>query len=410
MEKKSKKKISTRILHSYESNNFSQGIHAPVDPSVTFHYQKTQDLIAAFQGKLKGFTYSRAASPKIADLEKKITILEQGRESICFATGMAAIAATCLAFLKKGDHVLASWFLFGNTYNFFKTLIRLGIEVDFVNVTKASEVKKKIKKNTKLFFLETIANPNNQIPEWEKIAEILYKKKIVSVIDNTLTSAFLFQPQKLGFSISLNSLTKYIAGHGAVLGGAITDLGNYPWDKEKNIYSRYQKSRNPFMTQIRKRGLRDMGATLAPESAHSISLGLETLALRMEKQCQNASIIARYLNEHPAIEYVHYPGLEKHPQHKVAKKYYRHFGALLSFKVKKKPLEFCDNFKLILRASHLGDNRTLSIPVTQTIFHEASTSEKKKIGVDENLIRLSVGIEDSSDLLEDLEQSFKGIM
>ena len=406
-----KNKFNTSILHSYEKKSSSTGVHPPIDLSLTFHYPDAQGLVDAFQGRKAGFTYSRSANPTTAELEKKINVMEEGVGTLCFGTGMAALATACFAFLKKGDHVLVSWFLFGNTYNFFKTLARLGIEVTFVDVTKIDEVRKELKKNTKLFFAETIANPNTQIPDWENLSNLLNSKKIVTLIDNTLTSPFLFSPKKLGFSISFNSLSKYIAGHSSALGGSLSDLGNYSWEDEDNILSMYKKKREQslFITQVKKKGIRDMGGILSPQAAHIISLGSETLTLRMQKQCENALVLANYLREHPAVEYIHYPGLRSHPQHHIAKKYYRYFGALFSFKIKGDPLDFCNQFQLILRASHLGDNRTLSIPVAQTIFHEASLTEKKTMGIDENLIRLSIGIEDPDDLLADLAGALKHI-
>ncbi len=383
------------------------GIHIPLDYSLTFHYEKSEDLVGAFQGSKKGFTYSRAGSPTVNALEEKITLMENGLGTVSFASGMSALATTFLSLIKKGDHVVASWYLFGNTYSFFKSLIRLGLEVSFVDITDGDAVEKSLRPNTKFFFLETIANPNTQIPDWDRIISLLKEKKIISIVDNTLTSPYLFRPQEHGFSFSLNSLSKSIAGHGAVLGGSITDLGNYNWGEEENVLDLYKKAnvKEAGLKQIRKKGLRDMGGTLSPQGAFLIALGSETLPLRMEKQMSNAKQVALFLENHEQVEYVNYPGLESHKGKFLAEKYYRGCGLLLSFKIKTDPLEFCNRFKLILRSSHLGDNRTLSIPVAQTIFNEATKSEKEQLGVEENLIRLSLGIEDGQDLINDLKSS-----
>lgn len=426
--KSSMKGFSTNILHiDFENGTEHGAIHEAIQPSVTFAYPTVNQLINVFQGKSRGYAYSRNSSPTITALENKITMMEQGKSSLLFSTGLAAVSATFLSLLKKGDHLVVSQYLFGNSFSFFKTLIHLGFEVDFVDVTRVEEVKKVIKENTKFFFTETIANPSTQVPDLYNISKLLTrykKKKIISIIDNTMTTPYLYLPQKHGFSFSINSLTKYISGHGSSLGGSLTDLGNFEGFKDENIFPIYKKKakNDCLMLQVRKKGMRDMGGTLSPYAAHLVSLGSETLALRMEKQIENSKKIAETLVKHPKIEKVYYPGLSNHPQHGLSKKYYKGHGALISFILKDKKkiskkltdsqskiYQFMNALKVILRSSHLGDNRTLAIPVAKTIFYEMGKKQRDQIGIEENQIRLSVGIEEVDDILGDILQALKAV-
>lgn len=427
--------FNTSILHADIRNRTGQGaIHQGIQPSVTFGYQDVKDLIEVFQNRKKGYVYSRNSSPSVAALERQITLLEGGRSSLVFSTGLAAITAAFISLLKAGDHIVASRYLFGNTHSFFMTLIRMGFEVDFVDTCNAMEVKRAFKLETKFFFAETIANPGTQIPDWKGISKVLKQherkgRKIVSFIDNTLTTPYLFRPQEWGFSFSVNSLTKYMAGQGSVLAGSLTDLGNWKGNQDENILSKYKKlqPRDCQMMQIRKKGMRDLGPTLSPYAAHFVSLGLETLSLRMEKHMRNAQMVADFLFRHPRVKAVYYPGLKTHPQFTWAQEWYRGKGAILSFildenkkesswrknnrvnKSENSLISFFNALRLIIKSSHLGDTRTLAIPVAKTIFHEMGPELRQEAGIDENQIRLSIGIEDLEDIIADIAQALEKI-
>jgi O-acetylhomoserine (thiol)-lyase len=225
-----------------------------------------------------------------------------------------------------------------------------------------------------------------------------------------MTSPYLFQAREVGASLVINSLTKYIGGHGNALGGAITEMGHYDWRGFDNIYDTYKKGdpANWAITQIKKKGLRDFGATLAAEAAHHISVGAETLALRMERQCANAQAMANYLAGHDQVKAIYYPGLPDHPQHDRAAALFRHPGALLSFELD--PAldiwSFLNQLDVFVSASNLGDNRTLAIPVAHTIYYEMGPERRASMGISDSLIRISVGIEETEDLLEDLDTAF----
>ena len=412
---KEKEDLSTQIIHfcrrSEAANKKVNGsTHPPLDWSVTFsHHKNTRRLVDAFQGKTKSFTYARNSSPTVETLEKFVTKLEDGLESACFSSGMASIASLFLALLKKGDHIIASQYLFGNTVSFFKTLIRLGFDVDFVDTCSIDEVKKHFKKETRFLFFETISNPTTQVPDIPSLSTLCKNENVISIVDNTITTPFLFQPKNWGFTFSQHSLSKYIAGHGEALGGSVTDLGDYKWDEDPNIIEMYKKrdclSKGIF--QIKKKAVRDMGPSLSPTAAMRVLTGAETLSLRMTKHMENATAIANYLKGHKKVEKVYYPGLKEHPQYEIVQKCFSGSSGILSFSLKGNgdPVAFLDDLNIIIPATHLGDTRSLAIPVAQTIFYEMGVEGRKKTGISENLIRLSVGIENTEDLIADIDKA-----
>ena len=337
--------------------------------------------------------------------------MENGLGTIAFSTGMAAISATVMALIKKGDHILASSYLFGNTRSVFQTFIELGLDITFVDATDIENVKNGITPNTKMVFVETIANPATQIADLAGIGELCEQKGIIYMVDNTMTSPYLFQPVKVKASLIINSLTKYIGGHGNALGGSVTDTGLYNWENYPNIFEGFKKQVKPSvlgLTQIRKKGLRDSGGTLSPEAAHSLAIGAETLALRLERACSNALKLAGFFEAHPFIKKVYYPGVEGHAQHERAKNLFLKFGGLMSIVLADGVdcFAFLNRLKLVVKSSNLGDTRTLAIPVAHTIFNELGPEKRAEMGIPESMIRLSVGIEDIEDLLADFDNAF----
>ncbi len=265
---------------------------------------------------------------------------------------------------------------------------------------------------TRLVFVETIANPRTQIADLARIGALCASRGILFVVDNTMTSPALFRPKAVGAGLVVNALTKYIGGHGNALGGCITDTGLFDWTRYPNIADSY-KTQKPSLwgiQQIRKKGLRDWGGTLAAEQAHHISVGAETLALRMERTCSNAQALADMLAAYPKIGAVYYPGLATHPQHALAKKLFGGFGGLLSFELADgiDCFEFLNRLDVVVLSSNLGDNRTLAIPVAHTIFWEMGAERRAAMGIAESLIRVSCGIEDRDDLVEDFVQALDG--
>jgi O-acetylhomoserine (thiol)-lyase len=404
-----KRGFTTTILHADRLGKPEHGsLHKPIHTSVTYGHDDVQDLVDIFQNKKKGYAYSRQGNPTITALEQKVTLMEKGLASVAFSTGMAAISASVMALIKHGDHIVASSFLFGNTRSIFQTYIDMGLDITFVDATDVENVRNEIKESTKLVFVETIANPATQVVDLEAIGELCQQKGIIYMVDNTMTSPYLFNPIDVKASLVINSLTKYIGGHGNALGGSVTDTGLFNWTVYPNIFETFKKQVKPEtlgLTQIRKKGLRDSGGTLSPEAAHSISVGAETLALRLDRACTNALALAKYFEAHPLIKKVFYPGLESHPQHERAGKLFSRFGGLMSIELDESIdcLAFLNKLKLVVKSSNLGDTRTLAIPVAQTIFFELGAEKRAEMGIPETMIRLSVGIEDLDDLLEDFK-------
>ncbi len=402
--------FTTKNLHSDRLLPTEHGsIHQSIHPSVTYAYEKSADLIDVFQGRAKGYVYGRQSNPTTAALEKKVTTMEDGIATNCFSTGMAAISAMLFSLLNGGDHFISSKFLFGNTVSLFLSFKRIGIDVSFVDVTDIKKIEEAIQPNTKMVFVETIANPVTQVANLEQIGQLCQSKNLIYAVDNTATSPYSFKPKTVGATFSINSLTKYIGGHGNALGGSITDLGQYNWSTYSNIMETYKKFpvEKWAVTQIRKKGIRDAGATLSAEDAHRLSVGSDTLALRYERQSQNAQSLATYLTKHPKVRKVNYPGLPIHPQFDLAKNLFKTPGAILSFDLVEGEdcLKILDKLKIIIISSHLGDNRTLAIPIAKTIFFEIGEQKRKEMNISESLTRLSVGIEDKEDLIRDIEQA-----
>jgi len=266
-----------------------------------------------------------------------------------------------------------------------------------------------VRPQTKLVFVETIANPRTQVTDLAGIGALCRERGLVYVVDNTMTSPYLFQPVDVDASLIVNSLTKYIGGHGNALGGAVTETGRFDWTAFANIYDTYRKG-DPVkwaITQIRKKGLRDFGAALGPEAAHHLGVGAETLALRQERQCANTRALAGYLDAHDKVCRVYYPGLPGHPEHDRARTLFRHPGALFSFEAATGVDLFAllNRLKVVVKSSNLGDNRTLAIPVAHTIYYEMGSERRASMGIEDSLIRISTGIEDEEDLLADFEQA-----
>jgi len=405
-----KRGFTTAILHSDRDAPVEHGsLHKPLHLSVAYGYRDARELAAVFQGRAQGFAYGRQGNPTTAALEQKINRMEDGVATACFSTGMAAIGAIMVSLLRAGDHVVSSAFLFGNTNSMFATLSTQGIGVAFVDATDAGAVEAALTPATRLVFVETIANPRTQVADLERIGRLCAQRGLVYVVDNTMTSPYLFRPKTVGASLVVNALTKYIGGHGNALGGAVTDVGTFDWTRFPNIYESYKGGQPALwgITQIRKKGLRDWGATLSAEQAHHLAVGAETLALRMDRACANAVALAEFLAAHPRVRAVYYPGLPSHPQHVLSQELFSGFGALLSFELDPALdcFDFLNRLQNVALSSNLGDNRTLAIPVAHTIYWEMGAERRASMGIAESLIRISVGIEDRDDLLADFEQA-----
>jgi O-acetylhomoserine (thiol)-lyase len=404
--------FTTTILHADRRNPVEHGaVHKPMHPSSQFAYGDARELAAVFQGK-PGFTYARQGTPTTTALESKITQMEGGVSTVSFATGMAALSAIFGTLLRQGDHLISSQNIFGNTNSLFTTLASYGIELSFVDATDAANVAAAVRPNTRMVFVETIANPGTQVADLRGIGEVSRAHGLVYVVDGTLTSPWLFLGKSVGASLVMNSLSKYIGGHANALGGSVTDTGLFDWASYDNIYDSYRKGASTSwgLTQIKKKGLRDMGGTLAAEPAHRIAVGAETLSLRLAKHCSNAQALAEFLVAHPGISKVHYPGLPTHPQHARADGLFgSRFGGLLGLELATgiDCFDFLNRLDVVILATHLGDTRTLALPAAHTIYYEMGAAKRKEMGIADSFIRVSVGIEDEADLIADFDQALQ---
>ncbi len=404
--------FTTTILHSDRQKPIEHGsLHKPIHTAVAYGYRDARELAQVFQGKKPGYRYGRQGNPTINALEDKITRMEDGMATLCFSTGMAAIGAVVQALLRNGDHVVSSSFLFGNTNSLWQTVNLQGMPVSFVDATRVDNVERAITSATRMVFVETIANPRTQIADLARIGELCRERGILYVVDNTMTSPYLFRPKQVGASLVLNALTKSIGGHGNALGGSLTDTGLFDWTRYPNIADNYKRFAPAQwgIAQLRAKALRDFGGALGPEAAHHLAVGSETMALRIERESASALALANMLNADERVAAVYYPGLPSHPQHRLATELFRAYGGLFSFELNTgiDCFDYLNRLQLAISASNLGDTRTLVIPVAHTIYHEMGPERRASMGIAESLIRVSVGIEDTEDLLDDFRQALE---
>ncbi|WP_406625256.1 cystathionine gamma-synthase family protein [Acidovorax sp. SDU_ACID1] len=410
---------STRILHSDRRGGVEHGaVHKPSHNAVTFGYPTARDLADVFQGGKSGFVYGRQGNPTTAALETKINLMEGAVGTVTFATGMAAISAMSLALLNQGDHIIASRYLFGNTASWLDTLSRLGVAVSLVDATEVGAVAAALRPETRFIFVETIANPGTQVADLAGIGRLCHEHRLLYVVDNTMTTPVMLRGHDVGAGLVVHSLSKSISGHGNALGGSISDTGIYDWTAYPNILPAYQGGppHSWGLLQIKKKGLRDTGGTLSAEQAHRIAIGAETLDLRVERASSNALALARWLEGQPRVRRVLYPGLPSHPQHLRARELFGgrstgRFGSLLSFELREgiDPFALLDALRIVVKSSHLGDNRTLALPAAHTIFFEMGPDKRQSMGISDGLVRVSAGIEAEADLIADFARAFSSL-
>jgi len=337
-------------------------------------------------------TFAKRSNPTRDNLEKKLAALENAKYGLAFSSGLAAESTILLALLKKGDHVIAFDDLYGGTKRLFNQVVeRFGIEFTYVDARELKNVKSAIKENTKMIWLETPTNPLLKLADIKAISEIAHERDLVMVVDNTFASPYFQNPLDLGVDIVLHSVTKYLGGHSDVVGGAVMV-------NDDEIYEKLKFHQNA------------VGAILSPFDSWLVMRGIKTLAVRMERHEKNAMRIAKYLEEHPLVERVYYPGLPSHPQHELARRQMRGFGGMLSFELKgglKEAVKFVESLEIFALAESLGGVESLiELPALMT-HASLPKEEREKVGIKDSLIRVSVGIEDVEGLIEDMERGFE---
>ena len=409
------KGFSTKAIHGGSSGRDVHGaLRVPVYDSVAFEQESGHDIQLAFEGKKPAHTYSRITNPTTEDLEQKIVKLSGGRAALAVASGMAAISNTILTLAGSGTNIVTSPHIFGNTLSLFeRTLQPWGLEIRLVSMSDPSEVASAIDSNTRAVFLESITNPQLEVADCRAISTITRAKQIPLVLDNTVMTPYLFKSKEAGVDIEILSSTKYISGGATTVGGIIIDTGNFDWACSAKLKS-WTKTAGQFafIAALRREIYRNIGASMAPHNAYLQSLGLETMALRIDKSCQNALTLAKFLDTKTQVKTVDYPGLADSKDHLIAQQQFdNRFGGLLTFDLESKEacFAFMDAMQVIRRATNVNDNKSLIIHPFSTIFCEFSDERKAQLGVRPTMLRLSVGIEDVEDLQDDLERGLETV-
>ncbi|MDE6719032.1 MAG: O-acetylhomoserine aminocarboxypropyltransferase/cysteine synthase [Treponemataceae bacterium] len=399
----------------------------PIYQTTSYVFHNSKHAADRFGLADAGNIYGRLTNSTQDVFEKRIAALEGGSAALALASGAAAITYTIQALAQAGDHIVAQKTIYGGSYNLLKhTLSKFGIETTFVDVHNLAEIESAIKPNTKAIFIETLGNPNSDIPDIDAASEIAHKHGIPLAIDNTFGTPFFVRPIEHGADIVVHSATKFIGGHGTTLGGIIVDSGKFDWKKSGKFplisgpnpsYHgvSFADAAGPaaFVTYIRAILLRDEGATLSPFNAFLLLQGTETLSLRLERHAENARKVIEFLSKHPKVEKVNHPSLPEHPNHALYQKYFPNGGAsIFTFQIKggqKEAWAFIDNLKIFSLLANVADVKSLVIHPATTTHSELNAEELKDQGIFENTIRLSIGTEHIDDIIADLSHAFDAV-
>jgi O-acetylhomoserine (thiol)-lyase len=399
----------------------------PIYATSSYLFESTDHAADLFALRQFGNIYSRLMNPTCDVLEKRLAALDGGAAALTFASGMAAITAAICSIAHAGQNFIASTNLYGGTYTLFtQTLPKLGIEVRFFDPADPSQIARLADANTRCVFIESVGNPRNDVPDYPAIAQAAHDQGLPVICDNTVLTPVLFKPIDHGIDIVVYSTTKFLGGHGVHIGGAIVDSGRFPWAKNPAKWPEFcspdpayhgmvfEEALRPigniaYIIHIRTHWLRDTGAAMSPFAAFLFLMGIETLHLRMPRHCENALAIARFLQSHPAVEWVNYPGLESHPNHDRVKRFLtKGAGAIIGFGIrggKQAGVKFINSVKLASHLANIGDAKTLVIHPASTTHQQLTEDQQRTAGVSPEFIRLSVGIEDLADIRADLDQA-----
>ncbi|MEK7881671.1 O-acetylhomoserine aminocarboxypropyltransferase/cysteine synthase family protein [Methyloversatilis sp. NSM2] len=422
-------RFDTLAIHAgYSPDPTTKAVAVPIYQTTSYAFDDTQHGADLFDLKVKGNIYTRIMNPTSDVLEQRVAALEGGIAALALASGQAAITYAIMTIAEAGDNIVATSALYGGTYNLFAhTLPQYGIEVRFVDAADPAAAAAKIDARTKGVFCESIGNPLGNVVDFAAFAKVAHEGGVPLIVDNTVPSPYLTRPIEHGADIVVHSLTKYMGGHGTSIGGIIVDGGRFPWAEHKTRFRRlnepevsyhgviYTEALGPaaYIGRARTVPLRNMGAAISPFNSFLIMQGLETLALRMDRHCENATAVARHLSSHPKVEWVNYAGLPDHPSHGLVQRYFGgKASGLLTFGVKggrEAGARFQDALKLITRLVNIGDAKSLACHPASTTHRQLSPDELKRAGVSEDMVRLSIGIEHIDDIIEDLDQALQAV-
>jgi len=423
MSEEKKYRLGTKALHAGQVPDPATNSRAvPIYQTSSYVFNSSEHAANLFALKEMGNIYTRLMNPTTDVLEKRLAELDGGVGALALASGSSAITLAILNLAKAGDNIVSSNFLYGGTYNLFHhTLARMGITVKFVESSNPANIAAAIDDNTKAVYTESIGNPKNNVDDFEAIARIAHEHDLPFIVDNTVTTPALFRPIEHGADIVCYSLTKFIGGHGTSIGGAVIDSGRFDWSS-----GRFPEYTTPdpsyhglvyhealgnlaYILKMRLTLLRDMGPCLSPFNAFLFLQGLETLHVRMPRHCENALKVANFLEAHPCVSWVNYPGLSSHPDHERAQKYLpTGQGAILGFGIKggaKAGARFIDSVQLASHLANIGDAKTLVIHPATTTHQQLTPEQQLAAGVTPDFVRVSVGIEDVEDIIADLDQA-----
>jgi O-acetylhomoserine (thiol)-lyase len=420
-------RFNSVAVHGGQEPDQTTGSRAvPIYQTTSYNFRDSEHGANLFGLKEPGNIYTRIMNPTSDVLEKRIAALEGGVGALAFASGHAAISAAILNIAQAGDEIVSSATLYGGTYNMFAyTLPRLGIKVTFVDPSDPENFRKAITDKTKALYAETIGNPKIDVLDIEKVAAVAHENGIPLLIDSTFATPYLSRPIEFGADVVIHSATKFIGGHGTSMGGLVIDSGKFNWangkfplltEPDPSYHGlSYTEALGPlaYIIRLRIQVLRDLGATVSPFNSFLFLQGLETLPLRMQRHTENALAVAQYLEKHEQVTWVSYPGLASHPDHELAKKYLpKGAGAILTFGIKgglEAGKKFIDSLKLFSILANVGDAKSLVIHPASTTHSQLTPEQRVTAGVPDELIRLSVGIEDSADIVADIEQALAAV-
>lgn len=406
-------KFNTALLHGNFSGDETTGATlTPIFQSSAFGQKSAEQIEKIFHNQAPGFAYSRISNPTVAAFESRITYLEEGIGSVATSSGMAAITATFLNILQSGDEIISTSSVFGGTLDLFRDLENFGIKVCFIDSITKENLDMTVTENTKAVFAETIGNPKLDVTDIRKSAELIHSYNLPFILDNTTATACLVRGINLGADIIINSSSKYINGSSNSISGIITDSGNYKWtaDRYPSMKEYVQFGKFAFIAKLRNDTFRNMGCCLSPMNAYFNAIGLETLSLRMERHCQNALRLAEFFENQDGIRAVNYPLLKSSPYSDTAMSQFKGKGGgifTIRLYTKERAFDFINHLKYAVNITNIGDTKTLVIHPASTIYAHSTQAEQEKAGVYDDLIRVSVGIEDIEDLLEDFGEALK---
>ena len=418
-------KIETLAIHGgWEPDPTTKAVAVPIYQTTSYAFDDTQHGADLFDLKVQGNIYTRIMNPTTDVLEKRVAAMEGGVGALAVASGMSAITYSIFTIAQAGDNIVTTSQLYGGTYNLFAhTLPRLGIEVRFCDAKDIDAMAALIDDNTKAVFCESIGNPAGNVTDIGAIADMAHEKGVCVIVDNTVPTPYLCRPFEHGADIVVHALTKYMGGHGTSIGGIVVDSGTFPWAEHKDRYPMLNEpdvsyhgvvytealGEAAYIGRCRVVPLRNMGSAISPFNSFLIQQGLETLHVRMDRHCENAIAAAQYLKGHDKVEWVNYAGLEDHPDNALVQKYMGgRASSILSFGIKggrDAGARFIDALQLAVRLVNIGDAKTLACHPATTTHRQLSSEELATAGVSEDLVRLSIGIENIDDILADLEQA-----